>query len=207
MRIPDGGGCPATYGFPCVFEDIDSARVLRLPGFYNRKYDPPHSITVTLYGLNGATEPKPDPEFWPVMAQWATDSQFRCGSVAELVWHTAAKNTGYQFQFSRTAPGREAVGAPHGSEVPFVFGTLVRAPVNVRSNATDQQISATMQEYWTNFAKTGNPNGANLSAWPKFDPEARAYLEFTNAGPVAKEGLRQAVCDLYTEKLKRQMAP
>jgi para-nitrobenzyl esterase len=162
---------------------------------------------LTLYGLNGATEPKPDPEFGPVMAQWATDSQFRCGSVAELVWHTAAKNTGYQFQSSRTAPGREAVGAPHGSEVPFVFGTLARAPVNVRSNAMDQQISATMQEYWTNFAKTGNPNGANLPAWPKFDPEARAYLEFTNAGPVAKEGLRRAVCDLYTEKLKRQMAP
>jgi para-nitrobenzyl esterase len=64
-----------------------------------------------------------------------------------------------------------------------------------------------MQEYWTNFAKTGNPNGSNLPAWPKFDPEARAYLEFTNAGPVAKEGLRRAVCDLYTEKLKRQMAP
>jgi para-nitrobenzyl esterase len=64
-----------------------------------------------------------------------------------------------------------------------------------------------MQESWTNFAKTGNPNGANLPTWPKFDPEVRAYLEFTNAGPVVKEGLRRAVCDLYMEKLKRQMAP
>ena len=42
----------------------------------------------------GATEPQPDPEFGPVLAQWATDSQFRCGSVAELGWHTAPKNPG-----------------------------------------------------------------------------------------------------------------
>jgi hypothetical protein len=27
-----------------ALEDIDSARVLRLPGFYNRKYDPPHLV-------------------------------------------------------------------------------------------------------------------------------------------------------------------
>jgi hypothetical protein len=37
------------------------------------------------------------------------------------------KNTGHKYQFSRTVPGREAVGVPHGCEVPFVFGTLVRA--------------------------------------------------------------------------------
>ena len=48
----------------------------------------------------------------------ATDSQFRCGTVAELVWHTTAGNPGYQFQFARAAPGREAAGAAHGSEVP-----------------------------------------------------------------------------------------
>jgi para-nitrobenzyl esterase len=152
------------------------------------------------YGLNGATEPKPDPDFGPVMAQWATDSQFRCGSVAELVWHTTAKNPGYQFQFSRTAPGRESAGAAHGSEVPFVFGTM-RQP-----NPTDQKISEAMQAYWTNFAKKGDPNGGDLPKWPRFDPQTRPYLEFTNVGPIVKEGLRRAACDVFTEKLKRQIA-
>ncbi len=151
------------------------------------------------YGLKGGVEPAPDPEFGPVTAQWATDSQFRCGSVAELIWHTAAKNPGYQFQFSRTAPGREAAGAAHGSEVPFVFGTL-RQP-----NPTDQRISEAMQAYWTNFAKTGDPNGGNLPKWPKFDSRSRAYLDFTNPGPVAKEGLRRAACDVFAEKWKRMI--
>ena len=58
------------------------------------------------------------------MAQWATDTQFRCGTVAQLIWHPRAGNTAYQFQFSRVPPGRESVGAAHGSELPYVFGTL-----------------------------------------------------------------------------------
>jgi carboxylesterase type B len=124
------------------------------------EYGPLADRALALYGLNGATEPKPDPDFGPAMAQWATDSQLRCGSVAELVWHTAARNPGYQFQFSRTAPGGEAAGAAHGIEVPFVFGTM-RQP-----DPTDQQISAAIEEYWTNFAKTGDPNGGKLPSGP-----------------------------------------
>ena len=158
-----------------------------------------------LYGLNGAAEPAPDPDFGPVLAQWATDSQFRCGTVAELVWHTAAGNPGYQFQFSRAMPGKEALGAPHGSELPYVFGTLAIAPPPTSYNAMDRQISEQMEEYWTNFAKRGDPNGPNLPKWPRFDPAGRAYLDFTNSGPIAKEGLRRNICDLYMEKLKRQM--
>ena len=60
-----------------------------------------------------------------------------------------------------------------------------------------------MQQYWTNFAKTGNPNGGELVNWPKYDSTARAYLNFTDAGPVANEGLRRSVCDLHFENRQR----
>jgi para-nitrobenzyl esterase len=169
------------------------------------QYGPLADRALALYGLNGGAEPPPDPLFGTALAQWATDSQFRCGTVAELVWHTGAGNPGYQFQFSRAAPGREAAGAGHGTEVPYVFGTLGRAANSPKYDAIDQQVSSAMQMYWTNFAKTGDPNGGGLPRWPKFDPASRAYLEFTGAGPVAHEGLRQQVCELYTENLKRQM--
>jgi para-nitrobenzyl esterase len=85
------------------------------------EYGPLADRALTLYGLNGASEPAADPELGTVQAQWATDSQFRGGSVAELVWHTSAGNPGYQFQFSRSLPGRESLGAPHGSEIPYVL--------------------------------------------------------------------------------------
>ncbi len=157
---------------------------------------------LTLYGLTDATDPQPDPELGSVMAQWATDTQFRCGSVAELVWHTGAGNVGYQFQFSRSAPGKEALGAPHGSEVVFVFGNLAVEQNTRKFDERDHSISEQIQQYWTNFAKTGDPNGGTLPQWPKFDSKVRAYLDLTDNGPAAKEGLRRAVCDLYTETLE-----
>jgi para-nitrobenzyl esterase len=40
--------------------------------------------------------------------------------------------------------------------------------------------------------------------WSKFDASARAYMDFTDAGPVVKEGLRRQVCDLFMENQKRQ---
>ncbi|MBZ5625033.1 MAG: carboxylesterase family protein [Acidobacteriia bacterium] len=170
------------------------------------QYGPLADRALALYGLSGGAEPQPDPLFGTAMAQWATDSQFRCGTVAELVWHAGAGNPAYQFQFSRAAPGREAAGAAHGTEVPYVFGTLGRAANSPRYDSIDRQVSAAIQTYWTNFAKTGDPNGGGLPHWPKFDSARRDYLEFTDVGPVARQGLRRQVCDLYKENLKRQMA-
>jgi para-nitrobenzyl esterase len=159
---------------------------------------------LTLYGLSGAAEPAPSPELGTVMAQWATDTQFRCGSVAELVWHTSAQNPGYQFQFSRSAPGKETLGAPHGSEVAFVFGTLDTQANPQHYTEADHKLSETMQQYWTNFAKTGDPNGAGLPEWSKFDAGTRAYMDLTNSGPVPSKDLRGPVCKLYTELLEQK---
>ena len=170
----------------------------------SQRYGPLADRALAAYGVNGANDPQPDPENGTVMLQFTTDNSFRCGTVQELIWHTAAGNTGYEYQFSRTVHGQEALGAPHASEIPFIFGTL---PVwqNMRKyNESDQQYAPQVQEYWTNFAKTGDPNGGKLVKWPKFDPAARAYMDFTDAGPVAKEGLRRQACDVFMENQKRQ---
>ncbi len=170
-----------------------------------QRFGPLADRALAAYGLNGDAEPAADPTYGSILTQWTTDTSFRCGTVQELNWHTAAGNTGYQYQFSRTVHGKEALGAAHASEIPFVFGTL---PVWQRRNGyndSDKDYAAIMQAYWTNFAKTGDPNGAKLAKWPKYDATARAYLNFEDAGPAAKEGLRRAVCDLYIENQKRLM--
>jgi hypothetical protein len=33
----------------------------------------------------------------------------------------------------------------------------------------DRRLADLMESYWTNFAKTGNPNGGKLPNWPEFD--------------------------------------
>jgi para-nitrobenzyl esterase len=144
--------------------------------------------------------------------QWFTDRGFRCPAVAQLLWHSSAGSPSYQYEFARAVPGREGAGAFHSMEISYVFGTVERGiryppprPETRPSNAADEKISDVMQQYWTNFAKTGDPNGGGLPAWPKFDPASRAYIQFTDAGPIAKEGLRRAQCDLFIENVKRFM--
>jgi para-nitrobenzyl esterase len=159
-----------------------------------------------VYNVKDGQENPPDPVYGSTMAQWATDAQFRCGTVAELIWHSRAGNVAYQFQFSRVPPGRESVGAAHGSEIPYVFGTLSTAGTRAnapRYDGTDTGVSSQMQQYWTNFAKTGNPNGGSLPLWPKFDPAARAYMDLTAGGPIAREGLRREACDLFLQNITR----
>jgi len=165
-----------------------------LQGAMQAMYGPLASKAAALYG-------PPDPLYGAADAQWVVDTMYRCPVVAQLVWHANAGNPAYEYQFDRAAPGREALGAVHGAEVGYVFGSLGAA-----YSDADRQVSAEMQQYWTNFAKTGNPNGPGLPRWPRFDASARGFMEFTDHGPQAGEGLRRPFCDLYVENVKRLMA-
>ena len=151
-----------------------------------------------------------DPLYGTPNAQWATDTSFRCSAVAQLAWHAAAGNPAFEYEFARVPPGREAAGAMHASELSYVFGTLDRgiygAGPPARPNALDPPVAEAMQQYWTNFAKTGNPNGGQMPSWPRFDVASRAYMQFTEGGPVAKEGLRRPYCDLFIENVQVRMA-
>jgi carboxylesterase type B len=64
----------------------------------------------------------PDPSYGTAADQWGTDTTFRCNTVQQLIWHAAAGNTAYEFEFARVPPGRESVGATHASELAHVFG-------------------------------------------------------------------------------------
>lgn len=127
--------------------------------------------------------------------------------MAQLLWHAAAGHRAYEFEFARVPQGREAIGAVHASELAYVFGTLDQGvfPPNLPAVVTDvdRRVSDVMQEYWTNFAKTGDPNDGELPTWPAFDSSSRAYVQFTTDGPVAKQGLRRPYCDLFVQNVER----
>jgi len=58
-------------------------------------------------------------------------------------------------------------GARHASEIPYVFGTL-GSDTSVKWPPEDTRLSGAIQGYWTNFARTGNPNGGGLAEWPRY---------------------------------------
>jgi para-nitrobenzyl esterase len=41
-------------------------------------------------------------------------------------------------------------------------------------------VSELMQQYWVNFAKTMNPNGAGLPQWPLFEADKPTVMQFNN---------------------------
>jgi len=56
------------------------------------------------------------------------------------------------------------VGASHASEIEFALGNLASDKV-FPWTADDYKVSATMENYFANFIKTGNPNAAGLPKW------------------------------------------
>jgi para-nitrobenzyl esterase len=92
-------------------------------------------------------------------------------------WLEAHRKTGgapvYRYHFELAAtPSKYHPGtyAFHSDDIEYVFGTLDTRPGwNVRPE--DRQLSEAIMNYWTNFAKTGDPNGSVLVTWPKYDDE------------------------------------
>jgi len=157
------------------------------------------------YGLANGGEGQVDALLGGAGSQWMTDTVQRCAASMEVAWHAAAKHPVWQYQFERSIPGRQAAGSFHGAEVAFVFGTLQRVgPTTPEFTAADDHASQQMQEYWTHFAKTGDPNGGSLPQWPR-GGDGR-YLAFTAEGSVAKANLQPAPCHVFREWTLRQLA-
>jgi para-nitrobenzyl esterase len=58
----------------------------------------------------------------------------------------------------------QAVGAPHACEIEYCMGNL-HLVKEYAWTADDYKVSDTMLNYFANFIKTGNPNGAKLPEW------------------------------------------
>jgi para-nitrobenzyl esterase len=64
-----------------------------------------------------------------------------------------------------TPPPPPAKGAVHSAEIEYALGNLATNPVFAWTDE-DRAVSRTMQAYFENFIKTGNPNGQGLPQWP-----------------------------------------
>ncbi|GAA1284170.1 carboxylesterase/lipase family protein [Saccharothrix xinjiangensis] len=84
----------------------------------------------------------------------------------------------YAYQFAeRTAPVPVQLpgldeGAMHATELPYLFAGVFGAPLT----GPQSGLSNTMIDYWTTFARTGDPNRNGLPDWPRHRPGAGANV-------------------------------
>ncbi|MEO0981706.1 MAG: carboxylesterase family protein [Pseudomonadota bacterium] len=80
----------------------------------------------------------------------------------------------YMYHFTRIPPNEnQTAGAFHAAEIPFVFDSH---NAFFEAKGRDMELTEAIIGYWTNFAKTGDPNGADLPEWPAYTIENDAWL-------------------------------
>jgi para-nitrobenzyl esterase len=107
----------------------------------------------------------------------------------------------YRYRFDLGSPASEvhlvAGYAFHSEELEYVFGTL-----DTRRGATwrpeDRRLSEQMIGYWTNFARSGDPNGDGLAHWPRYDSD-KALIHLDNPITVGPDASRVQFVFLVTQ--------
>jgi para-nitrobenzyl esterase len=121
----------------------------------------------------------------------------------------AAGAPSYLYLFDHGYPEMDAAGlhAFHGSELPYMFGTMDRTPQfwpKIPATAEEKKMSDAMVGYWTSFARTGSPTAAGEPAWPAFGAKGD-YMHFDDA-PRAATDLFPGMYELHEEAVCRRKA-
>ena len=93
-------------------------------------------------------------------------------------------------------PRPPARGASHSAEIEYAMGNLDGNKVYAWT-PDDHKVSKTMQEYFANFIKTGNPNSAGLPSWPKFGAGQRLVIDVNTRAERERVRARYEVLDQF----------
>lgn len=116
----------------------------------------------------------------------------------------------YRYLYSKIRPQVEAdslapkpLGAGHANEIEYAMGNLHYIKAH-KWTKDDYQVSQTMQEYFANFIKTGDPNGENLPQWPAADANSMSpmlmNINTQSQAEEAKNDDRYRFWDMYYSK-------
>lgn len=91
----------------------------------------------------------------------------------------------YEYRFDYVASSLRGMqsGAPHASEIPFVFDT-VAARYGKKTSRADEAMARALHAYWVAFARWGRPDAHGEPAWPQYDAQTDRLMIFTDRGPV-----------------------
>jgi para-nitrobenzyl esterase len=122
------------------------------------------------------------------------DARLVCPTLDVAIRSAAAGSHVFMYNFDM--PLDDVFGAAHAAEIVYVFGTW--------PSFTPEQaaVSQRMQRYWTQFAKTGDPNAPELLTWPRFGASVDTRLNFGVESSL-QAGFRAKECEFWREQYDR----
>ena len=138
--------------------------------------------------------------------RFLTDGLFICPlrRSAKALSSTPGSNVWF-YVFSRVPPNSiasmEGFGAPHSSEIAYVFKNLDGVlRVFRHTNEDDVTLSGYMTEYWSNMAALGTPNGPGVPMWPSFS-ESRPWYKVLDIPLDDSDEVYWQRCDAFDQLL------
>jgi para-nitrobenzyl esterase len=176
--LAEGPARPVILGTNRIEEDMPGGRTHR-DELFVRGFGPRETEARAFYA-----NVKDDPRLGTLDQQISTDIIFRCptNKLAAMLAAKGAPVWHYEFDL---APG--GAHTRHAGEISYVFG-------EDRSAA-----GLSLEPYWVNFVKMGDPNGAGLAPWPRFTTGGGAHMAFEEQSFHAAGPLRPRPCNLTGE--------
>jgi para-nitrobenzyl esterase len=191
---------PLLFGTTTREESLGALTPDQLRGMITMRTGQHATELLKLYGLADGGTGTTDAVYGSAADQWMADTMFRCTSTTEGQFHTAAHHPAFQYEFNKPVPGQPF--AIHGTDLTFVMGMYPSEWLpSGKFTETDVKAADMVESYFTNFARTGDPNGAGLPHWPQFGG-AGNLVKFTSEGTVEQaKDLRGAECAVYRDVL------
>lgn len=142
--------------------------------------------TFGIYTESWAQDPSQENKKKTVVA-FETDALFLIPTEMALAQHRAHAKSANTYSYLFSHPSRMPIypkwmGADHADDLQYVFGKPFATPLGYR--AQERSVSKAMIAYWTNFAKSGDPNMGNSQVpthWYPYTVENGNYLTITKS--------------------------
>ena len=130
-----------------------------------------------------------------IWRQLYTDLVFRAPVLKFLGQCARAGTPTWGYEFAHPIDSADG-GSPHATDVPFVFGTHAHPHFSgkIGDPASAAATSASMMSDWVSFVRDGQPAPDGANAWPRFDPDQPAVLQFVANGETRATAVERPSC-------------